>query len=113
MGKPIKIYDLAQNIIRLSGLVPNKDIKIEITGLRSGEKLYEELLMSEEGLGKTRHSKIYIGKPLDIEIDEINSKLDKLETVLETNDNNMIRACLTEVVPTYTPDKSLLPNTAI
>ena len=107
MGKPVRIYDLAKNIIRLSGLVPDKDIKIEVTGLRPGEKLYEELLMSEEGLEKTRHSKIYIGKPLDIDMDEINTKLDKLHTALDTFDNDVIRDCVAEVVPTYTPDNSL------
>lgn len=64
MGKPVKIYDLAVDLIKLSGLEPNRDIKIKITGLRPGEKLYEELLMSEEGLKSTGHNKIYIGNQL-------------------------------------------------
>ena len=63
MGEPVKIYDLAENLIKLSGFEPNKDIKIEVTGLRPGEKLYEELLMDEEGLKNTAHEKIFIGKP--------------------------------------------------
>lgn len=104
MGQPVKIYDLAKNLIRLSGFVPDKDIKIEVTGLRPGEKLYEELLMNEEGLEKTRHSKIYIGKPLGIQMDEVVSKMDKLRGAIESNDNEKIRMTLAEVVPTYTPD---------
>ena len=67
MGEPVRIYDLAVNIIKLSGLEPEKDIKIEITGLRPGEKLYEEMLMSEEGLDKTANDMIYIGKPLELD----------------------------------------------
>ncbi len=58
MGKPVKIYDLAENLIRLSGYTPDKDIKVEITGLRPGEKLYEELLMNNDNLSKTAHNKI-------------------------------------------------------
>ncbi len=63
MGNPVLIYDLAKDLIKLSGFEPEVDIKIEITGLRPGEKLYEELLMDEEGLRKTSHEKIFIAKP--------------------------------------------------
>ncbi len=71
MGEPVKIYDLAKSLIELSGLRLGEDIDIKITGLRPGEKLYEELLMSEEGLGKTEHKKIFVGQPSDITINEL------------------------------------------
>lgn len=67
MGKPVKIYDLAVNLIRLSGYEPGKDIKIEITGLREGEKLYEELLMAEEGLKQTMNQKIFVARPMSFD----------------------------------------------
>ena len=100
MGKPVKIYDLARKIIKLSGLKPDVDIKIEFTGLRPGEKLYEELLMNEEGLTKTRHSKIFVGKPIDISADELKEKLDKLEGALLL-DCEAVKQVVSEVVPTY------------
>ncbi|MDU7439662.1 MAG: nucleoside-diphosphate sugar epimerase/dehydratase, partial [Clostridium sp.] len=78
MGKPVKIYDLACDLIRLSGLEPNKDIKIVFSGLRPGEKLYEELLMSEEGLQDTVHNKIYVGKPTFEDMDKLTIKLEQL-----------------------------------
>ena len=71
MGEPVKIYDLAVSLIKLSGLEPNVDIEIKITGLRPGEKLYEELLMSEEGLTKTSHDKIFIGQPSSITYEQL------------------------------------------
>jgi len=100
MGKPVKIYDLARKIIKLSGLKPDEDIKIEFTGLRPGEKLYEELLMNEEGLTKTRHSKIFVGKPIDISSDELSEKLAKLESALQL-DCEAVKQVVSEVVPTY------------
>ena len=104
MGEPVKIYDLARKLIKLSGYEPDKEIEIKVTGLRDGEKLYEELLMSEEGLGKTAHSKIFIGKQLDVNIETVNSKLLVLEQALKQNDNEKIMLALSEVVPTYSPD---------
>ena len=101
MGKPVKIYDLACDLIRLSGLEPNKDIKIEVTGLRPGEKLYEELLMSEEGLTDTTHNKIYIGKPTFTSYDKLQGKLDQLEKLLIEDDNEIIKNKMAEIVPTY------------
>ena len=71
MGEPVKIYDLAVSLIKLTGLEPEIDIPIKITGLRPGEKLYEELLMSEEGLTNTEHNKIFIGKPSNITNEEV------------------------------------------
>lgn len=104
MGQPVKIYDLAKKLIRLSGYEPGKEIEIKVTGLRDGEKLYEELLMSEEGLTTTSHSKIFIGKQLDINIDEVNSRIKILDTALESGDSTAIMSALSQVVPTYTPD---------
>jgi len=69
MGEPVRIYDLAESLIRLKGYIPNKDIKINITGLRPGEKLYEEILMDEEGLAKTPNDMIFIGKPIEMDHD--------------------------------------------
>ncbi len=103
MGEPVKIYNLAENIIRLSGYEPGVDIEIVVTGLRPGEKLYEELLMSEEGLGKTTHSKIFIGKQLDINMDSLNNKLTLLKNAIETDDAQNIVSALKEAVPTYKP----------
>ena len=106
MGKPVKIYDLACDLIRLSGFEPNRDIKIKVTGLRPGEKLYEELLMSEEGLTDTKHEKIYIGKPTFITMDILEEKLNKLKEMLKEDDNESVRAMMEEIVPTYVPSKN-------
>ena len=100
MGSPVKIYDLAQKMIRLSGLKPNEDIEIKFTGLRPGEKLYEELLMNEEGLKKTAHSKIFVGSPIDITPDILNEKLQKLQSAVP-QDEETIKRIISEVVPTY------------
>ncbi len=104
MGEPVKIYDMAVNLIKLSGLEPDVDIKIEITGLRPGEKLYEELLMAEEGLEKTKHDKIFIAEPLDVDMDKIRNKLDKLQYLLDNESNEdkkKIKETFKEIVPTY------------
>lgn len=100
MGEPVKIYNLAKKMISLSGFVPGEDIEIKITGLREGEKLYEELLMAEEGLEKTAHSKIYVGQPLDINKEILEEKLSKLESVIE-KDIPTVKKIVSEVVPTY------------
>ena len=101
MGKPVKIYDLAQNLIRLSGYIPNKDIKIEITGLRPGEKLYEELLMNNDNLTKTAHNKIFIDKPETIPLNKIIKQIDDLLFVAKIGNKNMLKDKLKEIVPTY------------
>ena len=103
MGEPVKIYDLAVSLIKLSGLEPNVDIPIEITGLRPGEKLYEELLMSEEGLQTTAHNKIFIGKPSDITYEQMLKKLGKLEEIIQDENIsvNKIKDTMKQVVPTY------------
>ena len=103
MGEPVKIYDLAVSLIKLLGYEPNIDIPIEITGLRPGEKLYEELLMSEEGLTSTKHDKIFISKPMHMEMEELEGKLNLLKE-LEYNkeySGENIKNVMKEVVPTY------------
>ncbi len=101
MGNPVKIYDLAVNLIQLSGLKLGRDIEIVFTGLRPGEKLYEELLMDEEGLEKTAHDKIYIGQPFFHSMDELKEKLDILENAIKTQDNEVVKRAVAKVVPTY------------
>ena len=101
MGKPIKIYDLAWDLIKLSGFEPNKDIKIEITGLRPGEKLYEELLMNEEGLTNTKHEKIFIGRPTFSDLGEMQEKMRELAEVIEEDDVERLISKIGEIVPTY------------
>ena len=101
MGKPVKIYDLAENLIRLSGYIPNKDIKIEVTGLRPGEKLYEELLMNNDNLTKTAHNKIFIDKPETISLNKIIKQIDDLLFVAKIGNKNMLKDKLKEIVPTY------------
>ena len=101
MGKPVRIYDLAKNLIRLSGLRVGQDIDIVEVGLRPGEKLYEELLMDEEGLTNTSHHKIFIGKPIDIDEERLGKMLDKLHAAAESDDNELIKDTVAEVVPTY------------
>jgi len=100
MGKPVKIVDLARDLIRLSGLEPDVDIEIKFTGLRPGEKLYEELLMSEEGLTSTSHSKIFIGKPSDIDINKLRQDLEKLKFVMN-GPKEVLMELIKEIVPTY------------
>lgn len=102
MGQPVKIYDLAVNLIRLKGYIPDEDIKIEIVGLRPGEKLYEELLMAEEGLESTPNELIYIGKPIKLEYTEFLRKLDHLIAVAEQN-GKAIKEELRKVCDTYQP----------
>lgn len=104
MGEPVKIYDMAVKLIKLSGLEPGVDIQIKVTGLRPGEKLYEELLMAEEGLTETKHDKIHVAKPSDINMTMINKKLKVLKQLVNTNDNEKkdeIKKVIKEVVPTY------------
>lgn len=103
MGNPVKIYDLAISLIKLSGLRPNIDIPIKITGLRPGEKLYEELLMSEEGLQKTEHNKIFVAKPLDISDEEVKSRIEILEKFCEDEEHDIeeIKKTIKYVVPNF------------
>jgi FlaA1/EpsC-like NDP-sugar epimerase len=105
MGKPVKIVDLAKNLIRLSGFEPDKDIKIKFTGLRPGEKLYEELLMDEEGLKSTAHSKIFIGKPGEYDFEELKKELYTFHDALESDDE-VVFDTMESIVPTYKRKKN-------
>lgn len=104
MGEPVRIYDLAENMIRLSGFEPHKDIEIKIIGLRPGEKLYEERLMEEEGMKSTDNKKISIGKPLDIDEDNLLKKIEELY-VEAYNETDRMKELVHELVPTYTIDR--------
>lgn len=104
MGEPVKIYDLAKKIIRFKGLEPGIDIKIKITGLRPGEKLYEELLMDEEGLQETPNKLIHIGKPIEMNDKLFLKELDNLISCAYKNDKD-IKEKLAKVVDTYTIDE--------
>lgn len=110
MGEPVKIVDLAENIIRLSGYTPYKDIDIKFTGLRPGEKLYEELLMDEEGLEATENNLIHIGKPIDINEDEFFADLEELSEIMY-DDNADVRRVIKKIVKTYrgSPEEALRP----
>lgn len=101
MENPVKIYDLACDLIRLSGFVPNEDIKIDIIGLRPGEKLYEEVLTNEEGLRKTGHNKIFVGKPTFDDFDVLKKKIKEFEPMVDGYDEEKIIKKLEELVPTY------------
>ena len=100
MGKPVKIYDLAENLIKLSGYKPNEEIKIQITGLRPGEKLYEELLMNKD-LRKTQHNKIFVDKPESISLSNLKNQIDDLIFATKLGNENMLKDKLKEIVPTY------------
>jgi len=101
MGEPMKIDTLARNLIKLSGYKPDMDIKIEYTGLRPGEKLYEEKLMSEEGMEKTANDLIHIGKPIEFESESFIDELNKLMHMAYKNDDNNIRSMVSSIVKTY------------
>lgn len=103
MGEPVKIDDMARNLIRLSGYVPDEDIKIVYTGLRPGEKLYEELLMDEEGITETENELIFIGKPIQMDDDDFMKKL-KLLDEASRGESDRIKEIVAEIVPTYHPD---------
>ncbi|MBO9597286.1 MAG: polysaccharide biosynthesis protein [Cohnella sp.] len=100
MGKPVRILDLAQDLIRLSGFEPGVDIKIEFTGMRPGEKLYEELLLSEEGATATTMERIFVGKPMNINRSELEFEIKRLERVLDA-EQQVIQDAVKLIVPSY------------
>ncbi|MBI6026985.1 nucleoside-diphosphate sugar epimerase/dehydratase [Clostridium perfringens] len=101
MGNPVLIYDLAKDLIKLSGFEPEVDIKIEITGLRPGEKLYEELLMDEEGLRKTSHEKIFIAKPGEYDFEMLKLGVNALKKIADLGDGETLKTALQFIVKTY------------
>ncbi len=105
MGSPMKIDALARNLIKLSGFRPDVDIKVEYTGLRPGEKLYEEKLMAEEGLEKTANDLIYIGHPIDFDSDRFLGRIEELMEAAYANSPD-IRALVMQLAPTYRPSES-------
>ena len=103
MGEPVKIDDMARNLIKLSGLTPDVDIKVEYTGLRPGEKLYEELLMDEEGMTKTENKLIFIGHPIKMDDQQFEKDLAYIDEASYQEVNN-IKEIVQKIVPTYHPD---------
>ena len=102
MGEPVKILDLARNLILLSGHKPDEDIQIVFTGLRPGEKLYEEMLMDEEGLQDTENNLIHIGKPIELDEGKFLEQLEELKEYVVTEPSD-IREWVKKIVPTYQP----------
>ena len=102
MGKPVRIYDLAEKLVRLSGFEPGKDIEIKVTGLRPGEKLYEELLMDDEGVIPTEHKDITVSTAEPPAPEEVDGKIKKLSEVIHAESAD-VKNCLVEVVETYHP----------
>ena len=100
MGQSVRIVDLARDLIRLSGFEPDEDIKIQFIGLRPGEKLYEELLLEEEGIQSTSHKNIFVGKPLDLSFQEVMLGIRALQNSL--NDQENLKQCMKNIVNTYT-----------
>ena len=100
MGEPVKIDDMARNLIRLSGYTPDVDIPIVYTGLRPGEKLFEEMLMREEGLQETQNKQIHIGKPIEMDDEWFIQKLQELDEA-SRNESERMKEIVAEVVPTY------------
>ena len=101
MGEPVRIYDLAEKLVRLSGFEPGVDMEIRVTGLRPGEKLYEELLMDDEGVVPTGHRDITVSTAEAPSPEEVDRKLAALAEAAHLGDDGAVRAALREAVPTY------------
>ncbi|MFA5670779.1 MAG: polysaccharide biosynthesis protein, partial [Balneolaceae bacterium] len=101
MGEPVKIDSLARDFIKLSGFEPDVDVRIVYSGLRPGEKLFEELLLEEEGLKETVHEKIFIGKPVEIEYSLLQRQLETLHGITEIEDEILLDSIIRVLVPTY------------
>jgi len=109
MGEPVKIYDLARNLIKLSGFEPDEDIKIEFTGLRPGEKLFEELLLAEEGIQATKNDKIFVAQPLHTDLAILRREIECLKDII-TNNAEEAREYMKVIVPNYTTSGSSAGN---
>lgn len=107
MGEPVKIIDLAKKMIQLSGLQLDKDIKIEISGLRPGEKLYEELLANAENTVPTHHPKILIAKVREYEFEEVSKEIETLISLFDKQNNNAIVSKMKQIVPEYISNNSV------
>ncbi|MEG1809985.1 MAG: nucleoside-diphosphate sugar epimerase/dehydratase, partial [Oscillospiraceae bacterium] len=106
MGRQVKILDLAENLIRLAGFLPYRDIPIVFTGLRPGEKLYEELMLSEEGVTDTEQQKIFIGRPGDVDKDEFFDRLSELKKLAYANKCVEVVDMIIDMVPTFSHEKN-------
>ena len=104
MGSPVKIRELAENLIRLAGYTPGVDMEIKYTGLREGEKLYEELLISEEGIQKTENDLIYIARPMEFDSEKLFEKINYAKEIVETASGVEIVEIIKELVPTFQPN---------
>ena len=111
MGEPIRIYDLAQQMIRLSGLEPGKDIEIQVTGLRPGEKLYEELLIDQSKAEPTKHPRVFSAKEHKLSWDILEEKLEKLLFQTQTGNYPELINNLKELVTEYQPANQIVTTT--
>lgn len=109
MGEPVKIVDLARDLIRLSGFRPDQDIDVEFTGIRPGEKLFEELAVDEEHVSKTRHAKIFVGSAREGSWEQLNTQLNVLRQLLDESHSDVVGAHLKVLVPEYTPNRPTAP----
>jgi len=110
MGEPIKINDLAEQMIRLSGKIPGKDVEIVYSGLRPGEKLYEELFHSQESLTETRHEKILLAQSRHVDWNHIQSIMDEMEAACRKYDEPLCRLLLQKLVPEMERHESVVDN---
>jgi FlaA1/EpsC-like NDP-sugar epimerase len=106
MGEPVKILDLAKDLITLSGYKPYDDIPIMITGLRPGEKLYEELLMAEEGLSSTAHNKIFVGAPTFTNLEVVEERIERFKSLLDNCEDSELIDIMAEYIDTYKPNRN-------
>ena len=104
MGSPVKISELAENLIRLAGYTPGVDMEIKYTGLREGEKLYEELLISEEGIQKTEKDLIYVAKPMEFDVERLYNRIAYAKEIMEDASSSDIVEIIKELVPTFDPN---------
>ena len=101
MGEPVKILNLAENLIKLHGKEPYKDVEIQFTGLRPGEKLFEELLMSEEGIRETQNKKIFIGTQIQIDEKNFPQMIEDIKKIAYSNNSDEAVEALRRIVPTF------------